>query len=484
MRTFLSLLILSISTGLQAQLFVNSGAVVGIQQGAVVTVKTMDAENFGDISHAGDLEVTGNIINSGIWICGSANKSRIALTLDWTNNSFFNPGISRVEFNGGNQTIGGTIETRFNNLVLRGISGNKKTLLINSHCLDSLYLTDVELATNGNRFSLRNASVIIQRNSGYISTQKNGVVRVIFPVALNTNREIPLGFGTLAANYKPLYLVAAAQDSFDMTLFGNSPDIDGLSSSALQDSLCSINDNYYYRLQTYGKPVFYGMQRNASELQFTKLARWNGLAWDKIPGSGPTSFIPVQNLAFDSQPASLSEFVTQARERPYVNAGPDIGLLPGARKQFNITGYFPQGSTFLWDPGQDLSCTDCQDPTFTMGTPGIYTVRVSNGPNCEAVDSLRIFQIGNYSDLIANAFSPNGDRLNDEFGPNLFPGDQLVSLEIFNRWGEMLYSGTQSWDGTYRGSPVQEGAYMYKIFIKGQAEGRHFYLSGSVTVIR
>jgi gliding motility-associated-like protein len=484
MRVFISLLILCFSIGLQAQFFVNPGGVVGIQQGAVVTVQNMDAENFGDISHAGDLEVTGNIINSGLWVCSPANKNRISLTLDWTNTSFFNPGIGRVEFNGGNQNIGGNIETRFNNLVLRGTSGNQKTLLINSQCLDSLYLTDVELATNGNRFTLRNASVIIQRNSGYISTLNNGVVRAIFPVALNTNREIPLGFGTLAANYKPLYLVAASQDSFDMTLFGNSPDIDGRSSTALQDSLCSINDNYYYRIQTYGNPIFYGMRRNASELQFTKLARWNGLVWDKIPGSGPTSFIPVQNLAFNSQLSSLTEFVTQAKERPYVNAGPDIGLLPGSKKQFNPTGYFPIGSTFLWDPGLDLSCTDCLDPTFTMGTPGIYTIKVSNGPNCEAVDSLRIFQIGNYSDLIANAFSPNGDRLNDEFGPKLFPGDQLISLEIYNRWGEMLYSGTQSWDGTYLGTPVQEGAYLYKLFIKGPSEGRHFYLSGSVTVVR
>lgn len=66
-----------------------------------------------------------------------------------------------------------------------------------------------------------------------------------------------------------------------------------------------------------------------------------------------------------------------------------------------------------------------------------------------------------------NAFTPNGDGLNDEFKVVTPSYDlEVFSLSIFNRWGAMIFHTTdisQGWDGTYQGSPCQAGTYVFKV---------------------
>jgi gliding motility-associated-like protein len=83
------------------------------------------------------------------------------------------------------------------------------------------------------------------------------------------------------------------------------------------------------------------------------------------------------------------------------------------------------------------------------------------------------------------AFTPNGDNLNDVF--NVF-GHYIVDFEmnIFNRWGELLYTTTdiqQGWDGQYKGNAMPEGTYTYIAKITDLA-GRDFTKSGSVLLLR
>jgi gliding motility-associated-like protein len=83
------------------------------------------------------------------------------------------------------------------------------------------------------------------------------------------------------------------------------------------------------------------------------------------------------------------------------------------------------------------------------------------------------------------AFTPNGDNLNDVF--NVF-GHYIVDFEmnIFNRWGELLYTTTdiqQGWDGQYKGNAMPEGTYTYIAKISDLA-GREFTKSGSVLLLR
>jgi hypothetical protein len=59
-------------------------------------------------------------------------------------------------------------------------------------------------------------------------------------------------------------------------------------------------------------------------------------------------------------------------------------------------------------------------------------------------------------------------------------------MRIYNRWGEMIYSGVEPWDGTYQSVPVPNGVYAYIIGVEisfgTQKSLQHF--KGSVQVLR
>jgi gliding motility-associated-like protein len=83
------------------------------------------------------------------------------------------------------------------------------------------------------------------------------------------------------------------------------------------------------------------------------------------------------------------------------------------------------------------------------------------------------------------AFTPNGDNLNDIF---LVFGQYLVEFElnIFNRWGELLFSTddiNRGWDGKFKGNAQPEGTYTFIANLTDLA-GRTFKRSGSVVLLR
>jgi gliding motility-associated-like protein len=83
---------------------------------------------------------------------------------------------------------------------------------------------------------------------------------------------------------------------------------------------------------------------------------------------------------------------------------------------------------------------------------------------------------------IPNAFSPNGDGLNDTFGVK-GEGINNYHLYVYNRWGEMIWDSTnprQTWDGKYNGSMSESGVYVYQLFAQGlPVKGK----TGSVTLV-
>ncbi len=86
-----------------------------------------------------------------------------------------------------------------------------------------------------------------------------------------------------------------------------------------------------------------------------------------------------------------------------------------------------------------------------------------------------------------NAFSPNGDGINDVYKAK----DNHRSIVdfhayIFNRWGQKLYDWTDingGWDGTYKGSPVKDGVYFVLVKAKG-ADGIDYNIKRDVNILR
>ena len=91
---------------------------------------------------------------------------------------------------------------------------------------------------------------------------------------------------------------------------------------------------------------------------------------------------------------------------------------------------------------------------------------------------------------IPNAFSPNGDELNDNFG--VFSSGNLAFFEmnIFDRWGQLIFSTNdqnEKWDGKINGKSAPVGVYVYKVNYQFKDEGinsekqKH---TGTLTLLR
>ena len=86
-----------------------------------------------------------------------------------------------------------------------------------------------------------------------------------------------------------------------------------------------------------------------------------------------------------------------------------------------------------------------------------------------------------------NAFSPNGDGINDTYKAK--EGYQSIvefQATIFNRWGQKIYSWDDpsgEWDGTFNGKPVKEGTYFVYVKAKG-ADGHEYHIRRDVNLLR
>jgi gliding motility-associated-like protein len=96
----------------------------------------------------------------------------------------------------------------------------------------------------------------------------------------------------------------------------------------------------------------------------------------------------------------------------------------------------------------------------------MYTVTVE-GP-CVAATASVTFIEDTCATLLRmpNVFSPNGDGVNDGFGP-ILTGDPVdFSMLIHNRWGQLVYSTTYAksrWDGRVEGGLVPAGTYFWVV---------------------
>ena len=143
--------------------------------------------------------------------------------------------------------------------------------------------------------------------------------------------------------------------------------------------------------------------------------------------------------------------------------------------------------SYLWD--NNLPATAGPHSVKPSGTT-TYSVTVTDlgVPDCPAAfgkTTVTVVDPGNYYFVIPNAFSPNGDNINDVF---LGKGEGVVeySLKIFNRWGENIFTSndiTQGWDGEKDGVPVKPGVYLYIVKVSDGGE-KNETLKGSVSLTR
>ena len=128
--------------------------------------------------------------------------------------------------------------------------------------------------------------------------------------------------------------------------------------------------------------------------------------------------------------------------------------------------YTGNPNQFQWTSGQFLDNPTLANPTvMAIDNDITYTIDVKNSTGCEVKDTIRITVYAGV--WVPDAFSPNGDGLNDSWdlpGIEAFP-DAIVT--IFNRWGEIIYSSDKGYinpfDGTLNGVSLPGGIYAYTV---------------------
>jgi len=83
---------------------------------------------------------------------------------------------------------------------------------------------------------------------------------------------------------------------------------------------------------------------------------------------------------------------------------------------------------------------------------------------------------------IPNAFTPDGDGVNDVFIPSIV-GHKSIDMYVYNRRGDVLSCTPDGWDGKYKGNVCPEGVYLYIIYITDEFDVRHTFV-GPLTLVK
>ena len=178
--------------------------------------------------------------------------------------------------------------------------------------------------------------------------------------------------------------------------------------------------------------------------------------------------------------------------RPYVffEIEPPFIYIP--EQPVHCYNYFSEnGATYFWDFNgdgfYDTTVTEANDIYHYYEYKGDYNIILKVCTQNGCCDSLSIPVVAETKCeiIFPNAFTPNNDQNNDVFLP-LYEGISEYNLEIFNRWGELIFESdalNTGWDGYYRGELCKQDVYVWKVRAVC-SYGQNIFKSGDVTLLR
>lgn len=226
-----------------------------------------------------------------------------------------------------------------------------------------------------------------------------------------------------------------------------------------------------------------------------RLLAYHGSQYSWLPAnslSDPTIATPLATPAqttiytvtkWDTIGCTRTETVRVAvHPQPLAEAGPPVTINEGATHQLTGSG----GGQYSWQPVQWLSDPTIANPIAApIDSTWFYLTTLDNN-GCWAIDSVLIGVLPNVKIMVPTAFTPNGDGHNDLFGIGYAKGVIVTRLQVFDRWGQEVFSATtaaETWDGSVGGSPAPAGVYIW--IIQGlENNGIAFQRQGNITLLR
>lgn len=136
--------------------------------------------------------------------------------------------------------------------------------------------------------------------------------------------------------------------------------------------------------------------------------------------------------------------------------------------------------TYRWSTGSSL-------PTITVSDAGNYSLTVTDDQGCSGTETIIVVEKNCMSGLfIPSAFTPNKDKLNDVFKAKAFGIVVSFRMEIYNRFGEIIFITTdpkKGWDGTHNGIELPSGVFAWQCSCTFEGS-TPLYRKGTVTLIR
>lgn len=233
----------------------------------------------------------------------------------------------------------------------------------------------------------------------------------------------------------------------------------------------------------------------------TLIASGSGVTYEWLPISavnpndqasgtvGPTETTTYTVVTTDANGCANLDTVTIAvNDLPTINALQDTAITLGG--EATLTANFPNASSYAWVPDSTVAGTLPTDEEIIVSPPEAttYTVTVIDQNGCRGEDTVRVSLLPGSLEL-PNAFTPNGDQLNDVFYIISTGAIEIDYFRVYNRWGQVVHeafgTGTASgWDGTKDGKDQPAGVYTWVVKGLDKVNGEQYLESGNVTLIR
>jgi gliding motility-associated-like protein len=212
------------------------------------------------------------------------------------------------------------------------------------------------------------------------------------------------------------------------------------------------------------------------------------------PVSKPSATITYTVVGYDNYNCftDTAYSTVLVHPNPVINLGPDLVLSSGTTQALTYTLQNGPIATWLWTPPTLLSSTKCPTPIATIKSDVAYSVYVTNIYGCKGEDNIIIKAFcQNTQVFIPNAFTPDGDGVNDVLMIQAKGITKIKSFRIFNRWGELLFEKLNfapndpaySWDGKIRGQVGPPDVFVYTAEVLCE-NGVVFMYKGNVSILK
>lgn len=219
---------------------------------------------------------------------------------------------------------------------------------------------------------------------------------------------------------------------------------------------------------------------------FTSGIRRPAIGYATPSNSGTYEIIKIAN-GCSSESSSTQVIVNPTPQSEFYPNPEEVSIIEPTI-EFNSYGSIGTNYQYHWNFGDNSSSVD-YSPLHAYTDTGTYTVtyKVKNTvTGCESETEKTVIVTPYYTLYIPNAFTPNGDGINDVFEIKGNAVDEY-DLKIYNRWGELIFQSntiSKMWKGDSKGSAeAPEGAYVYIMEVK-DFKGVSYKYSGNVTLLR